>query len=107
MFRGSCFVVGEADVADSCNRCPALASVGGVRVSVSNTTLGGGSLGSRVDEGRSEVRELMRIAEHIEHQFTKELERRYENSLCTLKIPKVKIEVDCRFKINHRGNERK
>ena len=24
-----------------------------------NTTLGGGSLGSRVDEGRSEVRELM------------------------------------------------
>ena len=30
-------------------RCPLL----------NNTTLGGGSLGSRVDEGRSEVRELM------------------------------------------------
>ena len=30
-------------------RCPLL----------NNTTLGGGSLGSQVDEGRSEVRELM------------------------------------------------
>ena len=33
------------------------------------TTLGGGSLGSRVDEERSQLRELMWIAGHIEHRY--------------------------------------
>ena len=32
-------------------------------------TLGGGSLGSPVDEERSQLREPMRIAGHTEHQY--------------------------------------
>ena len=40
-----------------------------------NTTLCGGSLGSRVDEERSKVRELMWFAGHIDHRYLERILR--------------------------------
>ena len=40
-----------------------------VDTKIESITLDGGSLGSSVDEERSQLRESMRIAEHREHQY--------------------------------------
>lgn len=48
-----------------------------------NTTLCGGSLGSRVDEERSKLRELMWFAGHIDHRYLERILRLWIASMTT------------------------